>query len=124
MSQINVTYDIAELTGAVKLSIQTVGDDMPGAAFAIEVLPKSKDPKNVNYRFSHICNLSELVEFPDTEDPNMCYFRTDSIELILDTMSIALLVRDNILADITRLVKAYNQMNNAEVAGGTVTITG
>lgn len=125
MSEINVVSDITQLAGdTVKLSIQTFSDDMPAAVFAIECLPKSADPKNVNYRFSHVCNLSELVEFPDEEDPTMAYFRTDDIEMILDTIAIASKVRDSILNDINTLVLLYNQMNDIEIRGTTVTISG
>lgn len=125
MSEISIVTDIVELAGgAIKLSIQTSSDTMPAAVFAIEVLPKSKDPKNVNYRFSHVCNLTELVEFPDQEDPEMCYFRTDAIEMIFDTMPIANKVHDALIDDINQLVLTYNQMSDIEIKGTTVTISG
>ena len=125
MSEITVVADIAELKGTtVKLSIQTASDDMPAAVFAIECLPKSADPKNVNYRFSHVCNLSELVEFPDHEDPEMCYFRTNDIEMIFDTIAIATKVQQSIINDINTLVLLYNQMNDTEIKGTTITISG
>ena len=125
MSEITVTTDIVELShGAVKLCIQTAGVDMPSAVFAIEVLPKSRDPKNVNYRFSHVCSISELVEFPDEEDQEMCYFRTNDIEMIFDTVTLAIATRDSVLKDIQLLVKLYNEMDSAAVQGSTVTITG
>ena len=125
MSEITVTTDIVELpSGAVKLCVQTTGTDMPSAVFAIEVLPKSRDPKNVNYRFSHVCGLSELVEFPDEEDPEMCYFRTNDIEMVFDVVTLATRTRDSILSDINQLVKLYNAMNSAAINGSTTTITG
>ena len=125
MSSVNIVTDITQLTGgAVKLSITTVGTDMPSEVFAIEVLPKSRDPKNVDYRFSHVCSLSELVEFPAEEDPESSYFRTDAIEMIFDVISLALKVRDSITADVNNLVAIYNQMNSVEVNGTTTTLTG
>lgn len=125
MSEITVTTDIVELTGgAVKLCIQTTGDGIPSAVFAIEVLPKSRDPKNVNYRFSHVCSLSELVEFPDEEDPEMCYFRTNDIEMIFDTIILAEATRNSILSDVNKLVLLYNMMNDVEIRGTTITISG
>lgn len=125
MSTITVTTDIVELSsGAVKLCVQTAGVDMPSAVFAIEVLPKSRDPKNTNYRFSHVCSISELVEFPDEEDPEMCYFRTNDIEMVFDVVTLATRTRDSILSDINHLVKLYNEMNSAAMASSTITITG
>ena len=125
MSEIAVTTDIVELPkGAVKLCIKTASDDMPDAVFAIEVLPKSRDPKNTNYRFSHVCSLSELIEFPAEEDPEMCYFRTNDIEMIFDVISLAVQTQASILKDINTLVLLYNQMNDAEIRGTTITISG
>ena len=125
MSAINVVTDITELAGgAVKLSLTAVGEDMPSEVFAIEVLPKSRDPKNVDYRFSHVCSLSELIEFPSEETEDECYFRTAEIEMVFDVMTLALKVRDNILADVNNLVLLYNQMSDLEVQGTTVTISG
>lgn len=125
MSEINVVCDIVELShGAVKLCIQTSSDDMPAAVFAIEVLPKSRDPQNTNYRFSHVCSVSELIEFPAEEDPDNCYFRTDDIEMIFDTIALAIPVRDSIIKDINTLVLLYNQINDTEIRGTTITISG
>jgi len=115
MAQVSIHYDIVALSsGAVKLSVKTVGIEMPSAVFAIEVLPKSRDPINVNYRFSHVCSISELVEFPAEEDPDMCYFRTDEIEMIFDTVSLAIRTRDSLKVDIQELVKLYNEMGGIE----------
>lgn len=125
MSEINVVCDIVELShGAVKLCIQTSSDDMPAAVFAIEVLPKSRDPQNTNYRFSHVCSVSELIEFPAEEDPDNCYFRTDDIEMVFDTIALAIPVRDSIIKDINTLVLLYNQINDTESRGTTITISG
>lgn len=125
MSEINVVCDIVELShGAVKLCIQTSSDDMPAAVFAIEVLPKSRDPQNTNYRFSHVCSVSELIEFPAEEDPDNCYFRTDDIEMVFDTIALAIPVRDSIIKDINTLVLLYNQINDTEIRGTTITISG
>lgn len=125
MSEINVVCDIVELShGAVKLCIQTSSDDMPAAVFAIEVLPKSRDPQNTNYRFSHVCSVSELIEFPAEEDLDNCYFRTDDIEMVFDTIALAIPVRDSIIKDINTLVLLYNQINDTEIRGTTITISG
>ena len=115
MANLIVDYDITPFSrGAAKLSIKTTGVDMPSAVFAIEVLPKSRDPRNVNYRFSHICSLSELIEFPAEEDPEMCYFRTDDIELIFDTITIALKTKEAIAADLDTLILMYNEFHDTE----------
>jgi ABC-type microcin C transport system duplicated ATPase subunit YejF len=125
MSQISVVSDIVELQGgAYKLIVTTTGDGMPSAVFAIECLPKSADPKNVNYRFSHVCSLGELVEFPDEETAEMCYFRTNEIEMIFDSPVIAGQTLENLLKDINKLVLLYNQMSDLEIKGTTITISG
>lgn len=125
MSAINVITDVTELLdGAVKLSLKAVGEGMPSEVFAIEVLPKSRDPENVNYRFSHVCSVSELVEFPAEETAEECYFRTDEIEMVFDVITLALKVRDSILADVNNLVLLYNQLSDVEIHGTTITISG
>ena len=125
MSAINVVTDVTELSGgAVKLSLKAIGEGMPSEVFAIEVLPRSRDPENVNYRFSHVCSVSELVEFPAEETAEECYFRTDEIEMVFDVISLALKVRDSILADVNNLVLLYNQLSDVEIQGTTVTISG
>lgn len=119
MSDITINIDIVPLPhGAVKLTAKTTGIDMPNEVFAIEVLPKSRDPRNVNYRFSHVCSLSELVEFPPEEDPEMCYFRTDDIEMLFDNINIALRTRDALISDIHKLVDLYNAMQGLEPEPG------
>ena len=119
MSDIKIDIDIVPLPhDAVKLTAKTTGIDMPNEVFAIEVLPKSRDPRNVNYRFSHVCSLSELVEFPPEEDPEMCYFRTDDIEMLFDNINIALRTRDGLISDIHKLVDLYNAMQGLEPEPG------
>lgn len=125
MSAVNIINEITELPGgAVKLGLKAVGEGMPSAVFAIEVLPKSRDPLDVNYRFSHVCSVSELVEFPAEEDPKHCYFRTDEIEMIFDTITLALKVRENVVNDVNNLVLLYNQLSDLEIQGTTITISG
>lgn len=125
MDSLTIESNITNLdSGACKLHIQTSSETMPAGVFAIEVLPKSRDPKNVNYRFSHVCSVSELVEFPPEEDPDMCYFRTDDIELVFDTITIAKLTESSILKDINKLVLLWNQVHDLEIQGTTITISG
>lgn len=106
--------------GAVKLTIITVGDNIPSAVFAIEVLPRSSDSLDPIYRFSHVCSPSELVEFPDYEPEDECYFRTDCIEMIFDTATLADKTLHSIEADVNALVVEYNQLNALEDTGGGV----
>lgn len=125
MSEINIDCAITPIhNGSVKLTVKTTSDDMPYEVFAIEVLPKSRDPKSVNYRFSHVCSLAELVEFPPDEDPEMCYFRTNEIEMVFDTIELAIQTQDNLIGDINSLVLLYNRMNDVEIHGTTITISG
>ena len=125
MANITVTGNIELLsTGTTKLSVTTTSDDMPAAVFAIEVMPTSRDKTCSKYRFSHICSMQELVEFPDQEDPNMCYFRTDDIEMLFDRAQTAVDVLREIRADVERLVTQYNIANDPPLLGSTVTISG
>ena len=125
MSSISITSDITQLpNNFFKLAIKTSSEDMPAAVFAIEVLPTSRDPLAVPYRFSHVCRLTDLLELPAEPDPDKCYFRTDDIEMILDTLDIATKTNKIIRSDINELVKEYNTMNDPEITGTTVTISG
>ena len=118
MSSIVVESSLDQITGGFySLRLKTTGDDMPSAVFAIEVLPTSRDPKAVPYRFSHICKLPDLLELPDTQDPNLAYFRTDDVEMIFDTLNLAIETRRIIQHDINKLVVAYNNMNDPTVTG-------
>lgn len=96
--------------GAVKLTITATGTNITSAVFAIEVLPRSTDTLDPIYRFSHVCSPSELVEFPDYEPEDECYFRTDCIEMIFDTAVLADLTLHSIEKDVNALVKEYNQL--------------
>ena len=126
MDSLNIESNITHLAqGACKLHIVVTSENnMPDGVFAIEVLPKSRDPKSVNYRFSHVCSTAELVEFPPEEDPDMCYFRTNDIELVFDTITIAKLTEANIIKDINSLVLTWNQIHDIEIQGTTITISG
>lgn len=124
MSSISIVSDITEDKGVIKLSIKTSSDDMPAAVFVIEVLPTSRDPLAVPYRFSHICKMTDLVELPAEQDPDMCYFRTDDVEMLFDTTGIALETLKIIRSDINKLVEQYNALNDPEIVGTTVTISG
>ena len=125
MANITVAGDIDILsTGTTKLSVTTTSDDMPAAVFAIEVMPTSRDKTCSKYRFSHICSMQELVEFPDQEDPEMCYFRTDDIEMLFDRAQDAVNVLAAIRDDVNRLVTQYNIANDPPLLGSTVTVSG
>lgn len=113
MSSIAITSNITQLpTGAYKLAVQTSSNDMPAAVFAIEVLPTSRDPLAVPYRFSHVCKLTDLLEMPDVQDPEKAYFRTNDIEMILDTLDLAAETNKIIKSDVDQLVASYNFMND------------
>lgn len=106
--------------GAVKLTITTVGTNITSAVFAIEVIPRSSDSLDPLYRFSHVCSPSELVEFPDYEPEDECYFRTDCIEMVFDTAVLAELTYQSIEKDVNALVREYNQLFALQDAGGVV----
>lgn len=125
MSAITIESNITQIEGGfTKLTVKTTGDAMPSEIFAIEVLPASKDPLAVPYRFSHVCKLTDLMELPAEQDPEKCYFRTDDIEMIFDTVDIALRTNQILRSDINKLVVSYNNMNDPEMVGSTVTISG
>lgn len=110
LSQTTVTTN----KGAVKMTITAVGTNITSAVFAIEVLPRSSDSLDPIYRFSHVCSVSELVEFPDYEPEDECYFRTDSIEMVFDIASLAERTYNAIRADVIGLVQEYNDLNALE----------
>jgi hypothetical protein len=125
MSSINIESNLTTIEGGFyKLNVVTTSEDMPQAVFAIEVLPASRDPLAVPYRFSHVCKLTDLIELPEGQDPEYSYFRTNDIEMIFDTLNLALETNQLIRSDINKLVVAYNNMNDPEVTGTTITIGG
>ncbi len=98
--------------GTVKLDITTAGTDIDDKVFAIEVLPTSADATAAVYRFSHVCSPSELVEFPPDVPLDNCYFRTNNITMIFDTVCNADLVLSHIKTDIKKLTTEYKQLEN------------
>lgn len=125
MASISIVESIEVLPeGPTKLSITTSSEDMPASVFAIEVLPTSRDKVCTKYRFSHICSIQELNEWPDQEDPDMCYFRTNEIEMIFDLASDAVRVLNAIRDDINGLTRQWNIVNDPEITGTTITIAG
>ena len=117
MASINITYSISMTQkGTVRLQATTSSEDMTPAVFAIEVLPTSADPTNPQYRFSHVCSVSELVEFPDeaSKTGDSVYFRTNDIEMVFDTAKIADMVRQGLSKDVQKLVKEYNKLQEAQ----------
>jgi len=106
--------------GAVKLTITAASEIMQSAVFAIEVIPRSSDTLDPLYRFSHVCSPSELVEFPDYEPEDECYFRVNCIEMIFDTAVLADATYHSIEKDVNALVKEYNQLFALQDAGGVI----
>ena len=114
-ASITLTYTIKQTReGAVSLSFRAVGFEMDGAVFAIEVLPKSADPANPNYRFSYVCSPSELIEFPRDNPGDWYYFRVDNIELIFDTDQMVPHVIYNMRHDVAKLANAYRELEDAQ----------
>ena len=68
--------------------------------------------------------MQELVEWPDEEDPDMCYFRTNDIEMLFDRAVDAISVLQAIKSDINQLVLQYNAVYDPELTGSTITISG
>ena len=100
--------------GTVSLTFLAEGTNISSKIFAIEVLPKSADPEAPNYRFSHICSPSELIEFPADDPADSCYFRVDEIEIIFDTDKLVDSVIQHMQEDIRHLVNEYNALETAD----------
>ena len=137
--------------GTTKLQLVATGDGITSKVFAIEQLPTSADPPEPIYRFSHVCSVAELTEFPEeptelsTEEkvalqqalanqPELLqkisvntavessYFRTNDITMIFDTMKYAQQVMECIQSDIDGLLQEYNLIQDTPVEGSTVTL--
>lgn len=112
---ITLTYDITRTPrGTVSLKFLSVAYGVSSKIFAIEVLPKSADPEAPNVRFSHVCSPAELVEFPEDEPVDNCYFRTDAVEFIFDTDKMVDPVVANMKADVAKLVREYKALESAK----------
>lgn len=101
--------------GTTSMELNVLAFGVSSKVFAIEVLPKSADFQAPNYRFSHVCSPAELIEFPEDEPGDACYFRTDSIELVFDDDSVIDHVLDNIRGDMDNLVKEFNSLESDSV---------
>ena len=101
--------------GHTKLHLYVEAEDISPKIFAIELLPRSADKLKPLYRFSHVCSPSEMVEFPDSVPGDNCYFRTDDITMIFDTVTLASAVLDRVQHDIRTLVNAYNDFESDEL---------
>lgn len=109
--------------GTTSLALTVIGEGISSKVFAIEVLPKSADDKAPWYRFSHVCSPSELVEFPEDAPADCCYFRVSEAEFIFDTEKPVQRVLDCIRLDLTKLVRAFNELDSKEaVSEGSETI--
>jgi len=117
MSDISITLqsDIkTTVKGTVSLKYTAEAFGCSPKVFAVEALPKSADQKAPQYRFSHVCSPSELVEFPEDEPLDSPYFRTDSIEMLFDTTRMALSVDAVMRQDIRRLAEQLRELDDAE----------
>ena len=100
--------------GTLSLQLEAIASGISSKVFVIEVYPASADPNAPQYRFSHICSPAELVEFPEDEPKDNCYFRVNSVEFIFDTDKMLEHVMSNIRADISKLVKEYNNLETTD----------
>lgn len=107
--------------GTVSITFTSTCYGLSSKIFAIEVLPKAADFEAPNYRFSHVCSPSELVEFPEDVPGDCCYFRTDSIELVFDDDVFVKHVVDNMRADAKKLCDELMALDDADGITETVT---
>ena len=108
--------------GTVKLELSCVAVGISPKVFAIEVYPKSADARAPQVRFSHVCSPMELNEFPEDEPGENCYFRVDNISMILDDDRMIEHIMSNMRSDISKLVKEYNELEDAEPETGSFTV--
>ena len=101
--------------GTVSMQLDVVAFGISSKVFAIEVFPKSADSQAPNCRFSHVCSPSELIEFPEDEPGDACYFRTDSVEFIFDNDLVIDHVLNNVNGDLDNLVKEFNAIESDSV---------
>lgn len=100
--------------GTVKLQLTVSASGISPKVFAIEVFPKSADDAAPVLRFSHVCSPAELIEFPEDEPLDNCYFRTDDITMIFDTAVIAESVLSHVKHDIRHLAAEYNALDDGQ----------
>ena len=110
--------------GTCLMRFDAVAYGCSSKVFAIEVLPKTADPRNPHVRFSHVCSPSELTEFPEDEPAGgSCYFRTDSIELVFDNSLLVDHVSLHMHSDVGRLADELNELDSSDSSSGIVTVT-
>ena len=109
--------------GTCSLKFDATAFGCSSKIFAIEVLPKTADPRNPHVRFSHVCSPSELVEFPEDEPSgNSCYFRTDSVEFVFDNSLLVDHVINHMRGDVGHLANELNELDVSDSEAGTVSV--
>lgn len=109
-ASIQLTYNVTEAENVYKLTVTSVGSDIPSKIFMIEQLSASVAPDVQDVRFSHVAKVPDLSNYPEDTDYDGItpYFRTDSIELILGSPFLLQETLKYILQDVKKLTKAYN----------------
>ena len=115
MTTITLSHIVKQTKGGtVSLLLRAVGFNVSSKVFAIEVLPRSADAVAPYYRFSHVCSPHELIEFPEDEPGDSCYFRVSEIELIFDTKDMVEHVMSNMRMDVKKLVRDFNELDSED----------
>lgn len=127
-----ILYEIKELEDtsvSLKINVELEEETLESLSkpFAIEILPSSAEQPYTDVenrqRFSHVCTLSEIFSFPDSIDPEYCYYRVGDIELILTSIDLAYSVLSHIETDIKKLIKSYRSLtNNSITDSGSITV--
>lgn len=88
------------------LRIKCTADGMTPSVFAIQLDSKQGTQTETTSRFSHICSLAQLEEYPENDPSDGWYYRVSDITLIFDSEVLCTTTKNLIISDIQYLVKA------------------
>ncbi len=88
------------------LRIRCTAEGMTPAVFAIQKDSKQGTQTEATSRFSHICSLSQLEEYPENDPGSGWYYRVSDITLIFDSETLCSTTRNLIISDVKYLVQA------------------
>lgn len=127
MATIDITYSIQQIsTHCVRLSLTAsnpVGTETQEEIFAVEILPLTANPADATVRFSHVCDLADMNDFPTVRNNDYAYYRVGAVQLVLRNRLQADHVLKDLLAAVKSLMQQYTVYENTSSTAESTTIT-
>jgi len=96
------------------LRFACTAEGMSPAVFAMQVDSKQGTQTEATSRFSHICSLSQLEEYPVNDPNGGWYYRVSDITLIFDSEALCTTTRNLVMSDLKYLVQAARAADDSD----------